>query len=168
VKVEYINHFLDAGVRVIVQLIGGEVELGQIAVRTSIFTTQQVSIAVGITGQLSGLVIYGMSQVTATKIASAIIGNQHVSFDAMAASAIGEMGNIISGNATMLMSKSGLHCNITPPSVIRGINVEIATAMPALVIPLYSKCGKIEVNVALAETLTAPEDVQGETSPAYA
>jgi CheY-specific phosphatase CheX len=35
--------------------------------------------------------------------------------------------------------------------MIRGVNVEIATGTPALVVPLYTQCGKIDINVALVE-----------------
>ncbi|MHB9130784.1 MAG: chemotaxis protein CheX [Armatimonadota bacterium] len=150
-KVEFINPFINAGTQVLDQLVGGEAEQGQLAVRTAIFTTQQISIAVGVSGEVKGQVIYGMSQVTATKIASAMMGTPYVAFDEMAASAISELGNIISGNAATLLSESGFVCDITPPTVIRGINVEIATQIPALVVPLYTPCGKIDINVALAE-----------------
>ena len=141
-RVEYINHFLEAGIHVITELIGGEVELGQIAVRTAIYTTQQVSIVVELSGQLQGQLVYGMSQVTATKITSAITGTQHVSFDSFSLSAISELGNIIAGNAVTLLAQSGLNCNFTPPAVIRGLNIEVANASPALVIPLYTRVWK--------------------------
>lgn len=150
-KVEFINPFITAGIQVLGQFVGGEAECGQLAVRTAIFTTQQISIAVGVSGEIKGQVIYGMSQVTATKIASAMMGTPQVAFDEMAVSAISELGNIISGNAAMLLSDSGYTCDITPPTVIRGINVEIGTQIPALVVPIYTKCGKIDINVAVSE-----------------
>jgi chemotaxis protein CheX len=154
-KVEFINPFITAGTQVLTQLVGGDAERGQLAVRTAIFTTQPISIAVGVSGQVRGQVIYGMSQVTAAKIASAMMGTQQVAFDEMAVSAISELGNIISGNAVMLLSEAGYNCDLTPPTVIRGINVEIATQIPALVVPLHTSCGKIDINVALSEVLTS-------------
>lgn len=148
-KVAFINPFIVAGVQVLQQLIEGEAERGQLTVRTAIFTTQQISIAVGVSGEVKGQVIYGMSQVTATKIASAMMGTPQVSFDEMAISAISELGNMISGNAVALLAESGFTCDITPPTVIRGVNVEIATQVPSLVLPIYTRCGKIDINVAL-------------------
>ncbi|OPZ86017.1 MAG: CheY-P phosphatase CheX [bacterium ADurb.Bin429] len=151
-KVEFVNPFIKAGIDVLVQLVGGGTERGQLAVRSVVFTSQPISIAVGVSGQIRGQVIYGMSQVTATKIASAMIGTPFITFDETAASAISELGNIISGNAMSLLAESGYSCDITPPTVIRGLNIEIGTSLPALVIPLYTVCGKIEVNVAMAES----------------
>ena len=156
-KVEFINPFITASIQVLTELVGGEAEQGQLAVRTAIFTTQQISITVGVYGDVKGQAIYGMSQVTATKIASAMMGTHQVAFDEMAMSAISELGNMISGHAIMLLSDSGYSCEITPPTVIRGINVEIAAQIPALVVPLYTRCGKIDVNVALVhEALRFP------------
>jgi len=154
-KVEFINPFLLAGTEMLTQFIGGEVESGQLSMRTKMFTTQQISIMVGVSGQVRGQVIYGMSKVTATKIASAMIGSPHVMFDEMAASAIGELGNIISANAIFRLSEAGFICDLTPPSVIQGTNVEIATSTPALLVQVYTTCGPIEVNVALAEHVDA-------------
>ncbi|MHB0938362.1 MAG: chemotaxis protein CheX [Armatimonadota bacterium] len=150
-KVEFINPFINAAVQVLDQFVGGDVEHGQLSVRTTLFTTQQISIAVGVSGEVKGQVIYGLSQVTATKIASAMMGTTTVTFDDMVASAISELGNIISGNAATLLSDSGFTCDITPPTLIRGMNVEIGTQIPALSVPLFTHCGKIDINVALAE-----------------
>jgi chemotaxis protein CheX len=150
VNVAFINPFITAGVEVIKQIVGGEVEQGQLSIRTAIFTTQQVSIVVGVSGPVQGQVIYGLSQVTATKIASAMMGIQQVEFDEMAISAVSELGNMISGNAVMLLSESGFVCDITPPTMVRGMNVEIATQAPSLLVPLYTKCGKVDITVALS------------------
>jgi len=102
-----------------------------------------------------------MSLVTATKVAAAMSSTPVMTFDEMASSAIGELGNMISGNATTLLSEAGYECQITPPALVRGAGVEIATATPALVVPLYTDFGKMEINVALEES-----EAQSEESPA--
>jgi chemotaxis protein CheX len=150
-KVEFINPFLTAGSEVLIQLIGGEAALGQLALRTVMFTTQEISILVGVSGQIEGQVIYGMSQVSASKIASAMMGNEQMAFDEMAASAVSELGNIISGNAMNLLCEANYICEMTPPTIVRGVNVEVATRVPALMVPLQTRCGKIDINVALNE-----------------
>lgn len=150
-KVEFVNPFIQAGIDVLVQLVGGGVERGQLAARSALFTSQPISIVVGVSGQISGQVIYGMSQVTAIKIAGAMIGAPCITCSEQAVSAIGEFGNIISGNAMRLLAESGYSCDITPPTIIRGVNVEIGTRSAALVVPLYTVCGKLDMHVALAD-----------------
>lgn len=150
-RVEFVNPFLSAGSDVLIQFVGGSIEQGQLSVRTAIFTSQEISIVVGVSGQVKGQVIYGMSTVTAAKIASAMMGSELVSFDEMAMSAISELGNIISGNAMSLLSEAGFTCDITPPTIVRGVNVQLATQTPALLVPLATTCGNVDISVALQE-----------------
>lgn len=128
-------------------------ERGQLAVRPQMFTTQQINVCCGITGQIRGNVIYGMSAKVADGIASLMIGQEVKSFDALAASAIAELGNMISGNAMSLLAGQGYECDITPPTIIRGTNVKIAMIdVPALSIPLnVPGVGLFEINVSLQE-----------------
>jgi chemotaxis protein CheX len=150
-RAEFINPFLVAGAQVLESFIGSSPSPGQLAVRSATFTTQQVSIVIGVTGVVQGQAVYGLSLVTATKLAASMSAMPLATFDEMASSAIAELGNMISGHATTLLSEAGYECQITPPTLIRGANVEISTSTPALVVPLYTDFGKIEINVALKE-----------------
>jgi len=151
VRAEFINPFVSAGMQVLGSVVESTLEPGQLAVRSATFTTQQVSIVVGVTGSVEGQAVYGMSLVTATKVAAAMSGMPAITFDELASSAIAELGNMISGHATTLLSNAGYECQITPPTLIRGADVEISTSTPALVVPLYTDFGKIEINVAVRE-----------------
>lgn len=152
-KVEYINPFVQGALSVTETLLNIKPERGHMSARPTMFTTQQVNIVVGITGPVEGQVIYGMSVQTADKIASIMLGAPVVSFDQLAASAIAELGNMISGNSMMHLHGAGFICDITPPTIIRGSNVRISTLdIPALVIPLkIENVGVFEINVSLQE-----------------
>ncbi len=154
-RAEFINPFVTGGVQVLESVIGSTPEPGQLAVRSATFTTQQISIVVGVVGLIEGQALYGMSLVTATKVAAAMSGMPAATFDEFASSAIAELGNMISGHAATLLSEAGYECQITPPALIRGSHVEISTSIPALVVPLYTDFGKIEINVAVKENPTA-------------
>jgi chemotaxis protein CheX len=154
-RAEFINPFITAGTEVLRSVIGQTPEAGQLAVRSATFTTQQLSIVIGVTGVVQGQVVYGLSLVTATKIAAAMSCMPTMAFDEMASSAIAELGNMISGHAATLLSAAGYNCDITPPTLIRGTEISIATTCPALVVPLHTDFGKIEINVALAENSIA-------------
>lgn len=152
-KVEYVSPFAEATINVVQMLLNIRPERGALSARPQIFTTQQINIVCGITGDIAGLVIYGMSMATADKIASRMIGAPVVTFDGLAASAIAELGNMISGNSLSLLSGEGYRCDITPPTIIRGSNVKITTLnVPALVIPMVlPELGELEINVSLQE-----------------
>jgi chemotaxis protein CheX len=167
-KAEFINPFVTAGIGVLESVISSRPEPGQLAVRSATFTTQQVSIAIGVTGGVEGHAVHGMSLVTATKIAAAMSGMPAMTFDEMASSAIGELGNMISGNAATLLSEAGYECKITPPTVVRGTDVEISTSTPALVVPLHTDFGRMEINVALTESQGASARASEEATTAGA
>lgn len=150
-KVEFIEPFVKSVFSVLETVTGDKPERGQLALRNATFTTQQVTIMAGVNGEVEGSALYGMSMVTATKIASAMIGTPVLELDDMATSAISELGNMITGSATTLLSEHGFRVDITPPSVIKGTNVEVSTKTPALVVPVQTQFGAVEINVALLE-----------------
>lgn len=149
-NVEYINPFVLASFSVLESLFGKAPVKGQLAMQPATFTSQQCNVVCGVTGEAQGQVIYGMSLTTADKIASSMLGQTIKSFDQLAASAIGEMGNMISGNAMQHLSEAGWICDITPPTIIRGSNVQISTmSIPAIVIPLTLDQGQMFVTIGL-------------------
>ncbi|HAY14828.1 MAG TPA: chemotaxis protein CheX [Fimbriimonadaceae bacterium] len=152
-KVEYVSPFVEAAVKVMTTLLQVTPERGTLSARPQVFTTQQVNIVCGITGDVEGQVIFGMSIVAADRIASRMLGSPVVTFDQLAASAIAELGNMISGNSMTLLHGQGFTCDITPPTIIKGSNVKISTLdIPALVIPMRLKdIGEFEINVSIKE-----------------
>jgi len=151
-KAEYINPFVVAAVEVFQTMLGTTPQRGTLSARKGVFTSQQCNIVLGVTGQLEGIIIYGMSIFTADKIASQMLGTTIRTFDELAASAIAELGNMISGNALTKLSSIGYRCNLSPPSIIRGTNVRISTLeIPTLVVPLITDWGELEINVGLQE-----------------
>ena len=149
-KVEYINPFIDAAFSVMEMVLGNRPEKGNLAMQPATFTSQQCNIVCGVTGQVQGQVIYGMSMIVADKIASTMLGQPIKVFDQLAASAIAELGNMISGHAMSRLSDAGYVCDITPPTIIRGTNVKISTlSIPAIVIPMKTDQGDVSITVGI-------------------
>lgn len=151
-KIQYINPFITASFSVLEMALGMKAEKGQIAMRPTLFTSQQCNVLTGVTGRIHGQVIYGMSLITADKVASVMLGQPVHTFDQLAASAIAELGNMITGNASTLLAEAGYTCDITPPTIVRGTNLNMTTlAIPALVVPMCLEVGVIELTVCLCE-----------------
>ncbi|MDR3708554.1 MAG: chemotaxis protein CheX [Capsulimonadaceae bacterium] len=151
-KSEHVNAFVTGSFRVIESLFGAPPKRGELQARPSVFTTGQCNVTIGVTGDVQGIVIFGMSLVTADRIASTMIGAPIKTFDALAASAIAEMCNMISGNAMTALSDAGVKCDITPPALIRGTNTKISTlSIPAIIVPLELPVGPLDLTVSLAE-----------------
>lgn len=152
-QVEYIEPFVLAAFEVIEKLTGDNPARGSLALRDRSFTTQQVTIVVGVTGPVQGQALYGMSVVTACKIAGSMTASDMQALSEMGVSAIAELGNMITAHATARLATAGIVCDITPPSVIRGMNVEVCMAVPGLVVPVMTEFGKVEVNVSLRQSV---------------
>ena len=149
-KIEYINPFIMAANSVLEMVLGAAPTKGAVAMQPTTFTSQQCNVVCGVTGQAHGQVIYGMSLTTADKVASHMLGQPIKTFDQLAASAIAELGNMISGHAMSKLSESSYICDITPPTIIRGKDVKISTlSIPAIVIPLETEHGEMFITVGL-------------------
>lgn len=152
-KVEYIEPFVSAAVSILTSELEIDVERGKLRADGSYFTTKEVSVLIGITGEVEGNVVYGVHRSVAMDIAGKMMGQPQKSFDDMCKSAIAELGNIISGHAATILEKNKIACAISPPSLIIGKGTRIQTAgIPRLVIPLDIEFGEIEIGVSLRET----------------
>jgi chemotaxis protein CheX len=148
-KVEYINPFVRAAFSVLEMLLGEAPTKGKLTVHPNVFTSQRCNIVFGVTGAVGGSVIFGMSGPTSLQIASKMMGQPVTLFDALAASAIAEMGNMVCGNALQHLSEAGFQCDITPPTIVRG-DAEISTlSVPAIVMPVNTLYGPIYMTVGL-------------------
>lgn len=155
-KIEYINPFIEAGFSVLERVLREKPSRGELAARQSVFASQQCSVIVGVTGQVTGVVLYGMSLATAVQIASRMLDQPVKTFNQLAGSAVAELTNMITGNAMSLLAESGFICEISPPTVIKGSNVRIDTVdAAALVIPIETGVGSIEIDVSLRENPSA-------------
>lgn len=151
-RAEFINPFLTASYTVLNMVLGTFPTKGPIGAQTNGKTSHQINIVCGVTGALHGQIILGMGQTTANQIASMMSGQSLKLFDAFVASAIAELGNMISGNALMSLSDAGYVCDITPPTIVRGTSVEISThQIPSICINLITDCGDLAVTVGLCE-----------------
>lgn len=151
-KAEFVNPFLAAAYQTLEQEIRCEVKKGPVTLQESPLASDEVTVLVGVTGSVHGVVMYCMSERTAKAFVSAMTGEMVPVFDKIVESAIAEMGNVITGLASGLLEKAGYPCNIAPPSVITGRGVVISTlAIKRLVIPVETAHGSVIIHVALQE-----------------
>jgi chemotaxis protein CheX len=150
VKVEFVNPFIQAAREVLESELGGEIGRGNLRLHKSACTTNEVTALVGVTGAVSGMVLYSMSEKTALGIVACLMGQQFEEFDALAQSGIGELGNVITGRAGVLLANAGYPSNITPPALVVGKGTMVTTLdLNRLVFPLDTQAGELEVQVVL-------------------
>lgn len=150
-KVEYINPFVTASFDILKAVGNYNPVKGKLVLKNKPVPSYGVSVIVGVIGEVKGQVIYSLSEDTAKNIASAMMMGMPVdAFDEMAKSAISELSNMITGNASTALAGQGLEIDISPPTLVTGNNVMITTGtVQTIVVPVETEAGIFEINIAL-------------------
>lgn len=155
-KVEFLNPFLKSIVDILSSTISETPVKGKIFLREKYpYKTADVAIIVGITGKVSGQVVISLTLPCAKGIAATMLMEESIpELDEYAQSALAEMANMITANATIGLSEAGYTCDITPPSVITGQKLEVSCQehIKTIVIPMELSFGSMEVNLSMTET----------------
>jgi chemotaxis protein CheX len=149
-RTEFINPFLQAATEVLEAELGSAPRRGNIGLEKSVYTSNDITAAVGVTGEVEGVVLYVMTEATGRGMVSKMMEQDFPEFDDLAQSGIAEIGNVITGRAAVLLAEAGFTSDLTPPMLLLGRGTVINTlGMQRLVIPLETEFGAIEVQVAL-------------------
>lgn len=151
-KAEYINPFLESARIVLEQLINVRPTTGQLGIKDVKFAEDYIWIQIGMTGQMEGDIVFGLHQDVALKLVSAMMGGYVVTqMDEMTQSAISELGNMISGNASTILFNQGVRVDITPPKLIQSENGFGFVPKKALTIPLVmEQIGELDIKVLIS------------------
>lgn len=147
--VRFINPFISAIQSVFKTMVNSEVAIKKPYMLDSNETASDVSGVIGFSGDASGCVVLSFNREIACKVASAFAGVDinldHPDF----ADAIGELANMVAGNAKK--DFTGLKVSISLPSVIVGPDhkVQQLKAAPRLIIPCETKHGPFNVEVSM-------------------
>ncbi|MCM3129838.1 MULTISPECIES: chemotaxis protein CheX [unclassified Paenibacillus] len=151
-KAEVINPFLESARLVFEQLIQISPSAGKLGIKQVEFLEDHIWILIGMTGQLNGKVVFGIQEQVALRIVSAMMGGFVISeMDEMGQSAISELGNMISGNASTILYNQGIAVDITPPQVTKSSHPAMDAVTQALSIPLMMDgIGELDIQVMIS------------------
>ncbi|MGF7047107.1 chemotaxis protein CheX [Paenibacillus sp. DS2015] len=151
-KAEIINPFLESARIVIEQVIQISPSTGSLGIKDIVFNKNHIWIQVGMTGQLAGNIVFGLQEDVALRIVSAMMGGFVMTeMDEMGQSAISELGNMISGNASTILYNRGVIVDITPPKLIMLENLTSSLPQRALCIPLLMEgIGELDIQVMIS------------------
>lgn len=148
-KAEYINPFLESARIVIEQMANVSPTTGELGVKDIKFIEKYVWIQIGLTGQMQGDIVFGLEEDVALKLVSAMMGGFVITeMDEMGRSAISELGNMISGNASTILFNQGVRVDITTPKVVESATAAGFVPKKALTIPLIMDgIGELDIQV---------------------
>ncbi|MBP1993370.1 chemotaxis protein CheX [Paenibacillus eucommiae] len=148
-KAEYINPFLESARIVIEQVAYIRPTTGKLGIKDMKFEENYIWIQIGMTGQMQGDIVFGLAEDVALRMVSAMMGGFVVTeMDEMGRSAISELGNMISGNASTMLFNQGVRVDITPPKIVQSATAASFIPKKALSIPLImDNIGELDIQV---------------------
>ncbi|MCQ2612592.1 MAG: chemotaxis protein CheX [Treponemataceae bacterium] len=151
-RVEYINPFVETAFNILKEVLGGEVKRGDLYLKSTSMPVMGVAALVGLAGDVEGRVLFDMSMETAMNIASQMNMEKLTQFDELAKATITELANLITAQAVTKLHDLGFKFDLTPPALFTGDRMEISDhEVEALIVPMITEQGKVEVNVAIRE-----------------
>ncbi len=159
-RVEYINPFVETSFQILSEVLGGaKVTRGDLYLKSTAMPVMGVAALVGLAGDVEGRVLFDMTYETALAIASKMNNEELKVFDDLAKATISELANLITAQAVTKLHELGFKFDLTPPALFAGEKMEIAAlsgnteSVEALIVPLITDFGKVEVNVAIRERM---------------
>ncbi|SDD78427.1 chemotaxis protein CheX [Sporomusa acidovorans] len=149
-KAEYVNPVFKAVTEVFKAMLDLEVSRG--AAKTLAGGKPEVEIQIKVTGDVAGSILFQFPQETTLNIVQIMSGMEIKELDGFVTSAMGEISNIISGNAASYLSKLNYHCDIMPPQIeVAARAVSPQFSREALGIPLHTSIGDMNIYISLSE-----------------
>jgi chemotaxis protein CheX len=128
------------------------VQRGELCLENSMYITDDVTVIISLIGAVDGTVFFSMSKEAAVHMASVLMGEKFESLDKLAQSGIAELGNVITGRASMMLAEAGYETKISTPSLIIGKGATLSTLeYPRLIVPLNTSIGSLTIHLALRE-----------------
>ena len=149
--VKYINPFIESFATVMPQLGFASTQKAGIGVKGKEIISSGVVIVLGIVGEIKGNIVYAMDFDSAKKIASTMMMGMPVEeLDDMSNSALSELSNMLTANASINFSNDGINVDISVPTMMYGEEIEINLQKDNIVCIDFDVDGIVlSVNVAL-------------------
>jgi len=147
--VSYANPFIVSTIETFKKMLNIEGKTGKIALKASSAYTYDVSGVIGLSGEAQGSISLSFPKDVALKAVSALLGMEIKEMGPDVSDGIGELVNIVAGNAKQYLTKYSL--SISLPKVIIGRDLQLAPTkgVPTLVVPFISSLGEFAIEISL-------------------
>lgn len=146
---KYINPFIDSFYNILPQIRFSNVTREDVTVKNSV-ESLGILINLGIVGDIKGNIVYNIEGENGKKIASKMMMGLPVEeLNEMAQSALSELSNMLTANASINFSNIGVNVNISTPTLMYGQDIKIKLNTDKILnIKIVADDIPIDVNVA--------------------
>jgi chemotaxis protein CheX len=147
--VAYVNPFVTSTIDTFKTMLSLEVKPGQPLLRDEKKFSYDVSGIIGLSGEAQGSICMSFPKLLALKVVSKLVGTEIKIIGPEVADGIGEIANIVAGNAKQHLSSFNL--SISLPKVVIGTDHYVASpkGIPAIVVPFVSAMGNFAMEISL-------------------
>jgi chemotaxis protein CheX len=148
-KVEYINPFIISTIDTFKLMIKIDVKPDKPLLKQGNEPLYDISGIIGLSGNAQGAISLSFPKIVALKTISAMIGSEIKIIGPEITDGIGELVNIIAGNAKQHLTE--YHLNISLPNVIVGKDhyVSSPSGIPTIIVPFKCEFGDFAMEVSL-------------------
>lgn len=152
-KAAYANVFIRSAVSVFGQEIHVALSRKGLSRKNAPVPSLPISIVIGITGAVRGQVVYSMDSDFAYSVTKAMIPNKlPTELRRLTNSAVSEVANMITGQASIALAGENELIHLTPPAVFSGTNMQVDfLSIPTICLSFISEIGSLEINIAFTE-----------------
>jgi chemotaxis protein CheX len=160
-EVSFINPFLEAVVSVFGTMANVTATPGKPYINTARTSSGDVTGLIGITGQSAGTMSLTLSKGAILLIVNNMLHESYTDLNDDIADAVGELTNMIAGQARMHLSQQGMSFTASTPSVVmgKGHRLSHTSGSPILAIPFSTEGGDLVVEVAFADVAGVASDL---------
>ncbi|MFL0251084.1 chemotaxis protein CheX [Clostridium neuense] len=152
-KVEYINPFVMSSVDILKQVCNITVNKEKLFLKHGFAEIKDITITIGVIGDVKGNIVLGFDKGTAMSIASRMMGGFPVDeLNEITASAVSEVCNMIAGQSGIHFSHQNTKIDITPPIMqINRPDAKMNYINQTICIPLTLDIGgTLELDISIA------------------
>lgn len=149
-----INPFINATLNVLETMAFTKSEAGKPYLKKEDVAQGDVSGVIGFTGETNGTVAVTFDESSILKIVTNMFGEEMTEINNEIADAVGELTNMISGQARKELEEIGKKFHGAIPTVVTGKNhkLESMTKGPKIAIPFKTEAGNFTIEVCLENT----------------
>jgi chemotaxis protein CheX len=151
--VDIANHFINAAAATLYTMAGLTVTPGKFFVKQDNKAMGEITAIIGVSGHRLGTIAVSFSRESAIALVHGMLGDDVEDLEQDIRDAVGEITNMISGQARAGIAESGVALQASTPTVVVGDDVEIEhkTSAPVIVIPFTMPDGEFAVEFCLGE-----------------
>ena len=151
VRVEFINPFISAVTKTFEMMVNLKLTRSAPTLKNDRNTLYPVSGIIGFSGKIVGTVILTMSEPVALKAASVMLMDELKTVDDDVLDAIGELTNMIAGNAKAQLEEYNLSLSLPNAIFGAGTEVRFPEKSQPITIPFNSEFGPLAVEVGFGD-----------------